>query len=204
MEQHFAVALGTMQFEGLYSGILVFIMGALAAVAVVALIGALRPESLPRWAWAVPMALVIVLTAQFERAREFVRKPYVVAGYIYANGIRVSDYPLLMKEGLLPNSAFAAESSVTSGNRVRAGRDVFQIACSRCHTLGGVNSVRANLERMYGKDRAWDAGVVDRYMASMFAARPFMPPFPGTVEERRALAEFLVSLQPPATGTVTR
>ena len=93
---------------------------------------------------------------------------------------------------------------VNGDDPVRAGREVFQIACSRCHTLEGVNSLRANLERIYGRDRAWDAGVVDRYMASMFAARPFMPPFPGTVEERRDLAEFLVSLQRPASGTVTR
>jgi len=201
MAQHLAVALGTVQFEGLYSTILVFTGLALAAVAAVALLGALRPAALPRWAWAVPMALVIVLTAQFERAREFIRKPYVVAGYIYANGIRVSDYPLLMEEGLLANSTFAAEKAVTAGNHLRAGHDIFLLACSRCHTLNGVNSLRAKMERMYGRDQAWEAGAVDRYIASMFAARPFMPPFPGTVEERKALAEFLVSLQRPGTGT---
>ncbi|MCP4661626.1 MAG: cytochrome c [bacterium] len=195
MAEHFSVALGTMQFQNLYSTILWLTGLAFSAIVLVALWGGLRPTSLPRWAWALPMVMVIALTAQFERAREFIRKPYVLGGYIYANGIRVSDYPLLMKEGLLANSTFVSEREVTADNRLRAGKDVFMVACSRCHTLNGINSVPGKLEAMYGKDTSWSPEAVDQYLASMFAARPFMPPFPGTVAERRALAEYLVSLR---------
>jgi hypothetical protein len=195
MARHLAVALGTIQFERLYGSILIFIGLAIAAVGAISLWGSIRPSLLPRWAWVVPMALVVVLTGQFERAREFIRKPYVLGGYRYANGIRVADYPLLMQEGVLPHSTFASEQRVTAGNRLEAGRDVFLIACSRCHTLNGVNSIHANLERMYGSDALWAPDAVDRYLATMFATRTFMPPFPGSVEERRALAEYLVFLQ---------
>ncbi len=195
MAKHLSVALGTVQFQSLYDSILLFIGISITVLILVAAWGGMRPASLPRWAWAVPMILVVILTAQFERSREFIRKPYVLGGYMYANGIRVSDYPLLMKEGLLKHAAFASQSEVTPDNQLQAGRDIFLMACSRCHSLNGINSVTDKLADMYGRENPWNADAVDRYMATMFAARPFMPPFPGTVEERKALAEYLVSLQ---------
>jgi len=195
MAKHLPTALGTMKFEALYDQILVFTFAALGAILLVALWGSLKPSTLPRWAWAAPLILVVVLIGQFERAREFIRKPYVIGGYVYANGIRVSDVPLLMKEGLLPNSSFTSVRSITPENRLRAGKDVFMVACSRCHTLNGVNAVTDKLENMYGAETEWNADAVDSYLATMFGARPYMPPFPGTAEERKVLAEYLVSLQ---------
>jgi hypothetical protein len=195
MAKHFPVALSTMQFESLYSTILGVTGAALSVITIVALIGAWRPTMLPRLAWALPMALVIVLIGQFERAREFIRKPYVLGGYVYANGIRVSDYPLLMKEGVLANSTFVSEKTITPENRLRAGKDLFMVTCSRCHTLNGINSITDKLENMYGKNAVWDESAVDQYLSAMFATRTFMPPFPGTLEERKALAAYLASLR---------
>jgi len=195
MARNLPVALGTIRFQQLYGTILALIAVALAAIVAVALTGVARPRALPGWAWALPMALAVILTAQFERAREFIRKPYVLGGYMYANGLRVSDVPLLMKEGVLAHASFASVREVTASNHRQAGRDLFLIACSRCHTLNGLNSVRTKLARMYGEETDWSAEAVDRYLAALFAARPFMPPFPGTAAERRLLSEYLVSLR---------
>lgn len=195
MAKHFSVALGTMRFDALYSTILTVTTAGVAVIGLAAIVGALRPQWLPRGAWVILMLLALGLIGEFERAREFIRKPYVLAGYMYANGIRVSDYPLLMKEGILANSIYVHKKEITSGNRVRAGKDLFLIACSRCHTVNGVNSIRDKLGNMYGTDAEWDADAIDGYLSRMFATRTFMPPFPGTLEERKALAAYLATLR---------
>jgi mono/diheme cytochrome c family protein len=173
---------------------LTFIVAALAALVCVALWGWLKPERLPRWAWALPAILVVVLVGQFERTREFIRKPYIIGGYMYANGIRVSDYPMLARDGILRHSEFVSVAAVTPENRLEAGKAVFMVACSRCHTLGGVNNLPDRLRGLYGGS-PWDAKAIDRFLATIHGARPFMPPFPGSAQEREALAAYLAGLQ---------
>ena len=194
MVKNLPVALATVEFQKLYSNILLFIGLSLAAVAAASLWGTWKPERVPKWTWAVLIVLVVILTGQFERAREFIRKPYILGGYMYASGIRVSDYPLLMTQGILPNSEYVSAHKVTPDNHLQAGKDIFMVACSRCHTLNGLNNLPARLRRLYGT-APWSPKAIDTYLSTIHGARPFMPPFPGTAEERKALAEFLVSLQ---------
>jgi mono/diheme cytochrome c family protein len=178
-------------------------LAALVAVMLAcAVLGAARPGWLPRGALLVPFALSLVILGSFERVREFIRKPYVIGGYMYANGIRQEDYPLLQEEGLLPHAAFARVRSASDGDRLLAGQEMFRIACTRCHTSNGVNAVRRRLERMYGPS-PWDRDVVKTYLGSMHLTRPFMPPVPGNDAEKGALADYLVALgqrQQPVTG----
>ncbi|NVB42779.1 cytochrome c [Pseudenhygromyxa sp. WMMC2535] len=164
-------------------------------IAAIAAWGFTRPQSLRPWALILPALLSVALIASFERVREFVRKPYAIANYMYANGIRKDDYPLLQRDGLLTHATYTSVREITDDNEVEAGREVFKIACTRCHTADGVNGMRTLLVDMYGDEQPWDAGAIDAYVGSMHAARPFMPPFPGSPKEQAALAAYLVTLQ---------
>jgi mono/diheme cytochrome c family protein len=194
MADNVPVALGTQRFASWYDQLLVVLAVMVAVVLLAALTGALLPRHLPRVALLVPFALTLVLLGSFERVREFIRKPYVVGEYMYANGVRVADLPLLKEEGVLRHSAWARIREVTDGNRTAAGAEVFRLACTRCHTATGVNSVFDRLTELYGAGD-WNRDTVTYYLLGMHTARPFMPPFPGTDAEAGALADYLVAGQ---------
>ena len=174
---------------------LLIILAAMTATAfAVALWGTLAPRWLPRAALLVPFVLAVVLMGYFERTREFIRKPYVITDYMYANGIRTDAYPLLQSEGLLRHATFSPLRKVDGENRMQAGREVFRIACTRCHTTDGMNGIVEKLRNLYG-ERPWERDVVKSFIQSMHNPRPFMPPFPGNDSEAGALADWVVSLQ---------
>ncbi len=193
MAENYPVALTSQNFVQ-WEGTLLTIMGAMAAVgALIALWGAIAPRRLPRVALLAPFVLAIVLMGWFERVREFVRKPYIIADYMYANGLLVEDYPLLRSEGLLPHASYVGSRGVDPDDRETAGRDVFLLACTRCHTTDGMNGIVQKLRDLYGEP-PWNRDVVKSYVLSMHNTRPFMPPFPGNDPEAGALADWLVTL----------
>jgi mono/diheme cytochrome c family protein/MFS family permease len=156
--------------------------------------GLINPRWMPRIALVIPFLLAAFLFGSFERVREFIRKPYIVYNYMYANGIRVQDYPLLKDQGVLKYATYVSTHEITDSNRTRAGRDVFKISCTRCHTVDGVNGIVAKLETMYGSG-SWDKEKITLYINGMHNALPFMPPFPGNEDELDAMADYLLTLQ---------
>ncbi len=178
-----------------YQGTMTTALAVMAVtVAAIAAWGAALPRKLPGAALLVPFLCSLFLIGTFERVREFVRKPYIIGEYMYANGLREEDYPLFAEEGILAHAVYVEQRTITEDNRVAAGRDVFAIACTRCHTTTGVNGVVTRLENMYGPE-PWDREVVKAYVMSMHNSRAFMPPFPGTDAEAGALADYLLALQ---------
>jgi mono/diheme cytochrome c family protein len=188
------VALATQRFTGWYDQLLTILAVMVAVVLVTGAAGVVLPRLLPRAVLLAPFVLTLVLLGSFERVREFIRKPFVIGEYMYANGVRVADLPLLQEEGLLRHATYARVREVTDGNGVAAGAEVFRLGCTRCHTASGVNSVADRLRGLYGDD-AWDRDTVKYYVQGMHTARPYMPPFPGTDREAGALADYLVDLQ---------
>ena len=188
------VAFGTQAWAGSYALLLELTL----AVALVGigfnLWAVLKPHRAYSFVWLVPFLCVCLVMSQFERTRQFIRKPYVLAYYMYSNGVRPHESAYLVKTGLLANSAWAANRTVSAENRVQAGREVFLIACSRCHTLNGANSVTANLARLY-PGQTWNPEIIDSYIRNINGARSYMPPFPGNAAERAALAAYLAKLQ---------
>ena len=155
-----------------------------AAVALFAfaplLVGALGAWGLRRGlglpARLVSLAVVVVLLCQFERVREFVRKPYMIPGYLYANGLRVADKPAYDRDGILAHAKYV--------RGLPPGQAVFKLECAACHQLGGANDPTARLAGV-------SAAGIDGFIGVLHEAHPFMPPFMGTSAERKALAEFL-------------
>lgn len=125
--------------------------------------------------------------AEFEMVRESVRKPFIIYDYMYANGILEKDAELYNKEGYLTHSTFAKVKEVTDDNKYEAGEELYKGQCLACHTIDGWRDTRAFANRLDG----WTEETIDMYIGQLNEARPFMPPFVGTEEERQALAHFL-------------
>lgn len=194
MRNNVPVALTTQDFTRWHTLVAWSLAAMVGVLLLTSLLGTVRPSWVPRALLVVPFVVSLATLAYFERAREFIRKPYVIGNYMYANGIREVDYPLLQEEGVLAHAAYVSVRTVDPANRVEAGREVFRVACTRCHTTTGVNGVVRRLNRLYGHG-AWDRDTVKAYLASMHTVRPFMPPAPGSDVELGALADYLLSLQ---------
>jgi mono/diheme cytochrome c family protein len=113
----------------------------------------------------------------FEWFRESARKPYVITGYAYGNGIEVAMVPTYEEEGLTAHLAYPTDDP---------GADLFRHACRSCHTVDGYNALKPYFD---GTDAAFIAGSI----RGLHVMRGIMPPFPGTEEERNLLAEHVWS-----------
>lgn len=195
MAANIPVGLLTQALEGWASTAMWVLFGVCAAMGLIAIWGMMAPSTVRPVVLIIPTLLSISLISTFERVREFVRKPYAIADYLYSNGVRKADMALLQRDGMLTHAAYTKVRKVTPDNQVDAGREVFVLACTRCHTVDGINGIRAVLSTMYGNDKDWNVDIIDQYIGSMHIVRPFMPPFPGNKAERHALAEYLVHLQ---------
>jgi hypothetical protein len=195
MKSNLPVALLTQALERWSHAALWVLGGASLTIALVMAWGAARPRSMRLWAMLIPAVLSIVLIGTFERVREFVRKPYAIAYYLYSNGFRKDDYPLLQRDGILAHATYTSVRTITPESEVEAGREVFNLACTRCHTVDGINGVRGVLGKLYGNEEPWKKDAVASYIGTMHNTRPFMPPFPGNDRERDALGAYLVHLQ---------
>lgn len=168
-----------------------YLTGGLASLALVgAVLLYAAPQRAPLAAAVILMLGSMGLIAEFERVREFVRKPYIIYGYMYANGVRVIDVPLLNRDGFLKHAAFVPEKyrSVTEENKLEVGHYLYQMQCRYCHTISGINAITARVA-------GWDEKAIYHRLGSLNSkATPFMPPFAGTDAERGALAAYLASL----------
>ncbi|WP_151720164.1 cytochrome c [Gemmobacter serpentinus] len=203
MVQNLAVSMLTLEFVDWHQTLIWGMAGVTLMIALVAQLGVWKPAWVPRPVLLLTLLGIIWITGHFERVREFVRKPYVIGEYMYANGLRVEDYPLYARDGVLAWATYstplteAEKGAIPAGldlGRVQDGKDVFMITCSRCHTGTGVNAVRNHFARMFG-DQPWSPDLTMGYMEFMHEAQPFMPPFPGNQRELEVLAEYLSTFQ---------
>jgi cytochrome bd-type quinol oxidase subunit 1 len=126
-----------------------------------------------------------------ESAREMLRKPYVIGGFMYSNGIRKYQIAGFNKDGFLTRSIWAPPA--VNGNPpdiLKMGHRMFLGQCLPCHTLGGYRSMIGLLkgrdEKAIGNilQMLHDPGETSPY-------RKFMPVLSGTPEEIDALRNYL-------------
>ena len=106
MQTQLPVALLTQALEGWAQTARWVLFGVCLLLALLMGFGAILPHRTPRSLLLIPALLSIILIGIFERVREFIRKPYAIPSYLYSNGFRVDDYPMLQRDGILPHATY--------------------------------------------------------------------------------------------------
>ncbi|WP_245628766.1 cytochrome ubiquinol oxidase subunit I [Salidesulfovibrio brasiliensis] len=140
-----------------------------------------------------PLALAIMLlglglTGSFESVREAARKPYIIWGYLYSNGIAPGDMDTINEAGMLKAAKWVPEDlrEVTEDNELEAGRWLYQLQCASCHAINGP------LNDIMPKSAKYTEAGFDAFLAGMGKLNRYMPPFAGTGDERAALAAYVI------------
>jgi cytochrome bd-type quinol oxidase subunit 1 len=133
--------------------------------------------------------LALSTTGVTEWVREAVRKPYIIYNYMYANTLRVAELERVRQQGILASARFVRFHEVDPLRPVESGREVFRVQCASCHTVDGYNSIRFAV-------KGWSSDMIEYQLLHLNELKGFMPPFVGTEAERRALRDWLLSLNP--------
>lgn len=137
-----------------------------------------------------------------EGVREGIRRPYIINYFMYGNQAIGKDIPSLnIKEevskfqetGLLPHLGYLPEEfkKITPENRLEIGRIIALHNCANCHafTKRGLRP----LPMLFGKLSPQSPDDIDAFLSAL-GSFPYMPPFIGNEEERKAAAEYLYTL----------
>ncbi len=130
--------------------------------------------------------LICGFVTEFERVREFIRGPYLIPGYMYANQVLVKENVYFDQSSSLGNEFWIKKTQRYNENTSK-GLFLFGKHCSVCHTIGGINDIRARLE---GRTYPGIKAIVERTHQMI----PFMVPFAGSDEEKIILSDFLFRL----------
>jgi cytochrome bd-type quinol oxidase subunit 1/cytochrome c5 len=130
------------------------------------------------------LVLAGILFGAYERIREGGRKPFVIYGYMYSNGVRVEEVERLNREGILHKAHWAGPG--LAATPASMGEQVFRAQCQMCHSLDGYLAITPLVEGQ-------DAEGLAAFLEALRAGRPGMPPIVGIEEEIKALATYLAS-----------
>ncbi len=135
------------------------------------------------------LAFVLVITSLgwmsgFEYMREIARKPYVLYGYMYSNGIHPEDVATINEKGFLATAKWSNIKTVTGENKLQAGEELFRLQCMPCHTIDHYNGIKP------GTSKLTERGI-EAQLTGMGKVNTYMPPFAGTQKEKEALAAYL-------------
>jgi len=127
------------------------------------------------------------VTGVTEWVREAVRKPYIIYGYMYSNGIRAEDAELVRERGVLATARWVSARDPAAAPLEQVGYEIFRTECRSCHTVDGYNGIRVMV-------KGWREDFIDFQLRHLNELKGFMPPFLGTEQERKALAAWLAEL----------
>lgn len=164
---------------GILSAALILLLGITCAI--------WKPQAMRKPVVAALVLLAFSLMASGEYLREFVRKPWVINGYIYANGLRTTELAQYQQVGFTHEVKFTSTDDLSS---IEYGHDLFVAQCGSCHTVDGYRSIR---KRVAG----WDTALAKEMLAHIHLLRGTMPQFAGNAQDRAALGKYLASLNPP-------
>jgi mono/diheme cytochrome c family protein len=198
---------------------LLLVVGALACLAITLVIVAFRHRVLARPLATAAMLAALVALGGAEWTREGLRKPYVIGGHMFVNGVRVPsqvrvpfadayDIEALNRTGVLAASPWITPAPAGLGDVERQAHDgaqVFRLECQSCHSVDGYLGIRP---LVLGRSvEAIDATVRRLAVPVDAAGQPtswkdpgmrlatwrdrHMAPFAGTDAERHALAVHL-------------
>ncbi len=164
--------------------LLVGLAGALLVLG--ALVFAVAPRAMTVGA-AVAMLFIAqlgILGAEFFR--EVGRKPYVIYGQLYSNGLWTAQAkdPAFMRQSYLRQARWAGPIAPAT---VEHGEQVFRLQCASCHTRDGYRSLAV-------RTASWTPEFGFQWLATMHTLK-VMPPFQGDGLDKAALVAYLLGLQ---------
>ncbi|MDW8104930.1 MAG: cytochrome ubiquinol oxidase subunit I [Armatimonadota bacterium] len=136
------------------------------------------------------VALGLVTTGVTEWVREAVRKPYIIYDYMYSNAVRTEDVQNVWERGVLASAKWSLLDEQDKQDLLHMGEKVFRFHCQSCHTVNGFNGIKFAV-------KGWKKDFIDMQLQNLDQLKGYMPPFLGTEEERKALTEWLYSLNNP-------
>ncbi len=167
---------------------------------VLALLTLIKPKKLHFAFSLVVLAAAFTTMWSFEFIRESLRKPYLIADYMYANSLYKTPsagdggftVEQLNQTGVLKTAKWVHPRELTEHNEAAVGREIFRVQCQSCHTVDSYRGMKAALQQ-----RHWDAHTIYQMLGSLDAMNNgAMPPFAGIASERAALAAYLATIHP--------
>ena len=105
---------------------------------------------------------------------------------MYSNGFLKGDETVFRESGILAQAEFTLAEDEETHQR---GREIFRLDCESCHTIRGFNGIAPLV-------RGWNLDYTDQQLQKLDLLQGFMPPFMGNPSERKALASWLMTLEP--------
>jgi len=134
------------------------------------------------------VAIALIYFGSFEFIRESARRPYIIHGHMYSNQILVEDADKLGENGFLQTAKWVENREINDTNRIAAGHELFLHQCSVCHSVDGpLNDIKPLVAKY---DSAFG---MDAKLNGLGKLNTYMPPFFGNLEERWALASYIVA-----------
>ena len=143
------------------------------------------PQAITRPIAVVMLLLGLMYMGSFEFIREAGRRPYIIRDHMYSTSILKMDIERVQQNGLLKEAKWVSSRVVTEDNMLTAGREIFNILCLPCHSVGGpLNNIKELTKNYTPIGLEAKIGGLDSFS-------PYMPPFAGNDQERRALAQYI-------------
>ncbi|MEN8140294.1 MAG: cytochrome ubiquinol oxidase subunit I [Thermodesulfobacteriota bacterium] len=152
------------------------------------LIAMARPSFLIR-----PLAWLLVILGFgymgcFEMIREGGRRPFIIHDYMYSNGILKEELGEFREEGVLEKARWVTDEERAAKSPEVAGRKLSTLLCLPCHSQGGfLNDIKPLVQSFTREGMA-------SYLAGLGRVNSYMPPFPGTPQERDLLSGYLTTV----------
>jgi mono/diheme cytochrome c family protein len=143
------------------------------------------PSGLSRTMAAVMLVIGFMYFGAFEFLREGGRRPYIIYDYMYSNAILKKDADQVAQSGVLNQAKWIEQRTITHDNVQAAGRDLFNVICLSCHSIGGPLN---DIQQQVSKNAPEELNLI---FATMGKERPYMPPFPGNEYEQQLLIYYL-------------
>jgi cytochrome bd-type quinol oxidase subunit 1 len=166
-----------------------FINGFLLFSPIVVLSGLLLAIRLPA-SIGKALAILLLIIGQlymgcFEFIREGGRRPYIIRDYMYSTSILKTDVNRIQEQGILQTAKWVRHREITATSKLAAGKELYNLLCLSCHAIDGPMRDIKPLTAQFTPSG------LDAMISGMSTFYPSMPPFTGTVEERRTLAYYI-------------
>lgn len=136
----------------------------------------------------------LIVTATSEYTRELLRKPYVVYGYMYSNGLLKDRVSAVNERGFFQVAKWARAPLTPHTSRLERGELIFRFQCMSCHTKTGYRGMPGLLGDRKQEDIHRFLQILRQTEAEKNPYLGIMPPLVGTGDEVQDLALYLSTL----------